>query len=78
MAKQFRFILVSADGDVAGTDDLELALFCKRDGNTLVIEPAAREQTFEGEVEVIEDADREDWGWEDDDNEDDDEDEGEG
>jgi len=51
---QPRFFLVADDGTVTWTDDFELATACKRDGSTVVIEPAIMEHTFDGDANKIE------------------------
>ena len=61
MNNQWRFYLIEEDGDVSGTNNLEIALIAKRDGNTLVLEPANAEATFDGDVRPIEEADESTW-----------------
>ena len=51
---QPRFFLVADDGTVSWTNDFELATICKRDGSTVVIEPATMEHTFDGDTNKIE------------------------
>jgi len=66
MAQTWRFYLVSEAGDVSGTNDFEVAAVAKRDGSTLVIEPKAAEATFDGDSQMIEETDPDDYIDEDD------------
>ena len=61
MAQTARFYLVDENGEVTGTDDIEIAAVAKRDGSTLVIEPRTGEYVFDGDVQLIEDADPADY-----------------
>ena len=71
MAQTWRFYLVTDTGDVSGTYDFEVAAVAKRDGSTLVIEPKAAEATFDGDTQIIEETDPDDFIDEDDDKGDD-------
>ena len=71
MAQTWRFYLVTDSGDVSGTNDFEVAAVAKRDGSTLVIEPKAAEATFDGDSQMIEETDPDDFIDEDDDKGDD-------
>lgn len=62
MAKQYRFYLIDEGTGVTGTDDLEIALIAKREGIYTVLEPATGEVTFEGDVEMVDEADPADFG----------------
>jgi len=59
---QPRFFLVADDGTVSWTNDFELATICKRDGATVVIEPATMEHTFDGDTNKIEEHESDDEG----------------
>jgi hypothetical protein len=71
MAQTWRFYIVTDSGDVSGTNDFEVAAVAKRDGTTLVIEPKAAEATFDGDTQMIEETDPEDYTSDDDSDEDD-------
>jgi hypothetical protein len=60
MAQTWRFYLVSDDGTVTGTSDFEIAAAAKRDGSTLVLEPRSAEYTFDGDTQMVEEADPDD------------------
>jgi hypothetical protein len=57
----FRFYIVTEDCSVCGTDSFDVAVAAKRDGVSIVIEPAKDEATFDGESEIIQVADPEDY-----------------
>lgn len=61
MAQTWRFYLVSDAGEVSGTNNFEVAAVAKRDGSTLVIEPKAAEAVFDGDAQMIEEADPDDF-----------------
>ncbi len=61
-----RFFLVADDGTVSWTNDFEIATVCKRDGATVVIEPATMEHTFDGDTNKIEEHEDPDGGEDDD------------
>lgn len=61
MAQTWRFYLIDEGGMVTGTNDFEVAAVAKRDGSTLVLEPMAGEYTFDGDVQMVEETDPDDF-----------------